>query len=134
MASIVVEEPKKQVEMVGVKNASMPYTGGGTKSDWLAASNIPQESWGYADFMVQKESGWNPNAVNRSSGACGLAQALPCSKLGPNWSDPVVALNWMNSYVNGRYYDGSPYVKGQCGGITDRWQCAYKFWTVYRWY
>ncbi len=134
VASIIVEEPKTQVEVIGVKNTAMPYTGGGTKSDWLAASNIPQESWGYADFMVQKESGWNPNALNKSSGACGLAQALPCSKLGPNWSDPVVALNWMNGYVNGRYYDGSPYVKGQCGGIADRWQCAYKFWTVYHWY
>lgn len=134
VASIITEEPKTQIEVVGVKNTAMPYTGGGTKSDWLAASNIPQESWGYADFMVQKESGWNPNALNSSSGACGLAQALPCSKLGPNWSNPVVALNWMNDYVNGRYYDGSPYAKGQCGGITDRWQCAHKFWTVYRWY
>ncbi len=134
IASITTKEPIQQVEIVGAKPTSIPYTGGGSKTDWLAASSIPQESWGYADFMVQKESGWNPNAVNRSSGACGLAQALPCSKLGADWSNPVVALNWMNGYVNGRYYDGSPYAHGLCSGITDRWQCAYTFWQVKRWY
>lgn len=119
IASITTEEPVEQIEIIGTKPNFIPYTGGGTKSDWLAASTIPQEMWGYADFMVQKESGWNPNAVNRSSGACGLAQALPCSKLGPNWNDPVVALNWMNNYVNGRY-----------GG----WEQAYNFWVANRWY
>ena len=119
IASIVTELATKQVEVIGTKASFIPYTGGGTKSDWLAASNIPQDMWGYADFMVQKESGWNPNAMNKSSGACGLAQALPCSKLGPNWNDPVVALNWMNGYVNGRY-----------GG----WEGAYNFWVKNRWY
>ncbi len=119
IASIETLAPTKQVEVIGSKAKTMPYTGGGSKTEWLAASNIPEESWGYADFMVQKESGWNPNAVNKSSGACGLAQALPCSKLGANWSNPVVALNWMNGYVNGRY-----------GG----WEGAYNFWTKNRWY
>lgn len=119
IASIEIQAPVKQVEIIGSKVKTMPYTGGGSKTEWLAASNIPEESWGYANFMVQKESGWNPNSVNKSSGACGLAQALPCSKLGPNWSNPVVALNWMNGYVNGRY-----------GG----WEGAYNFWTKNRWY
>lgn len=118
IASIVLQQPVKQVEVIGTKVKTLPYTGGGSKSDWLAASNIAQENWGYADFLVQKESGWNPNAVNKSSGACGLAQALPCSKLGPDWSNPVVALNWMNSYV-GRY-----------GG----WEGAYNFWVAHKWY
>ncbi|MFZ1301332.1 MAG: ubiquitin-like domain-containing protein [Candidatus Microsaccharimonas sp.] len=119
IAAIVTTQPQTQIEIIGSKPATLPYTGGGSKTDWLAASNIPEESWGYADFMVSKESGWNPNAVNKSSGACGLSQALPCSKLGPNWNDPVVALNWMNSYVNGRY-----------GG----WQGAYNFWQKNHWY
>jgi len=119
IAAIVTTQPQNQVEVIGSKSKSLGYTGGGSKSEWLAASNIPQESWGYADFMVNKESGWNPNAVNKSSGACGLAQALPCSKLGPNWSNPVVALNWMNSYATGRY--GS-------------WEKAYNFWQANRWY
>jgi len=119
IAAIVTTQPQTQVEVIGSKPKTLGYTGGGTKTEWLAASNIPQDSWGYADFMVAKESGWNPNSVNKSSGACGLAQALPCSKLGPDWSNPIVALNWMNSYATGRY--GS-------------WENAYNFWQKNHWY
>lgn len=119
IAAIITQQPQTQVEVIGSKPNFLPYTGGGSKTEWLAASNIPQESWGYADFMVARESTWNPNALNKSSGACGLAQALPCSKLGPNWNNPVVALNWMNSYANGRY--GS-------------WENAYNFWQKNHWY
>ncbi|MBC7459292.1 DUF348 domain-containing protein [Candidatus Saccharibacteria bacterium] len=119
IASLVTLAPVTQVEVVGTKPQYLPYTGGGTKSEWLAASNIPASSWGYADFMVTKESGWNPNARNKSSGACGLAQALPCSKVPGDPLNPVNSLNWMNDYVNGRY-----------GG----WQGAYDFWQKNRWY
>ena len=119
IASIATKEPIVQVEVIGTKPNYLPYTGGGTKTEWLAASTIPTESWGYADYMVTRESGWNPNAVNRSSGACGLAQALPCSKIAGNPYDPVTALNWMNGYVTGRY-----------GG----WEQAYAFWITNHWY
>jgi uncharacterized protein YabE (DUF348 family) len=119
IASITTTEPVKQVEVIGAKPERLPYTGGGNKTEWLAASNIAQANWGYADFMVQKESGWNPNATNRSSGACGLAQALPCSKVPGNPLDPVDSLNWMNGYVTGRY-----------GG----WEQAYAFWQKNKWY
>lgn len=119
IASLVTTQPTKQIEIVGVKQKTLPYTGGGTKTEWLAASNIPQSEWGYADYMVQKESGWNPNAVNKSSGACGLAQALPCSKVPGNPYNPIDSLNWMNNYVNGRY-----------GG----WANAYAFWNANHWY
>ena len=102
--SVVTKEPKKQIEIIGTKKASPSYSGGGSKSEWLAASGIAQSDWGYADWLVQKESGWNPNAVNKSSGACGLAQALPCSKVpGGGGHDPVSSLKWMDSYVKGRY-------------------------------
>jgi len=119
IASLVLTAAQTQVEVVGTKPIVVPYTGGGSKTEWLAASNIPEESWGYADFMVQRESGWRPDAVNRTSGACGLAQALPCSKIPGQWNDPVNALNWMNGYVNGRY-----------GG----WAQAYDFWQKNKWY
>lgn len=119
IASIMIQQPQTQVEVIGAKPAFLPYTGGGSKTDWLAASNIPQESWGYADYMVTRESGWNPNAINKSSGACGLAQALPCSKVPGDPLNPTNSLNWMNSYVNGRY-----------GG----WEGAYNFWQAKHWY
>ena len=95
------------------------YTGGGNKDAWMAAAGIPQDQWGYVDSIVSRESSWNPNAVNASSGACGLAQALPCSKMGPNWSDPVVALKWQYNYVNNRY-----------GGYPQ----AVAFWNANHWY
>ena len=101
--SVVLKEPKKQIEIVGTKPKYMPYTGSGTKTEWLAASAIPDEAWGAADYIVSQESSWNPNAVNPSSGACGLAQALPCSKVPGNPYDPVNSLNWMHGYVIGRY-------------------------------
>jgi uncharacterized protein YabE (DUF348 family) len=118
IASIVTQQPQTQVEVIGTKSNRMPYTGGGSKTEWLAASSIPQDSWGYADYIVGRESGWNPNSTNKSSGACGLAQALPCNKVPGNPYNPVDSLNWMNSYV-GRY-----------GG----WQGAYNFWLAHNWY
>lgn len=75
----------------------------GDKHSWLAASGIPQAHWGYVDSIVSRESSWNPNAVNKSSGACGLGQQLPCGKWPGAWNDPVAALRAMNSYVVGRY-------------------------------
>jgi soluble lytic murein transglycosylase-like protein len=93
------------------------YTG--TKYEWLAQAGVPETDWQYADYIVSKESSWNPNAVNRSSGACSLAQSLPCSKIKGDWRDPVNALKWQYNYVKSRY--GSYYQ-------------AYQFWRVNHWY
>lgn len=96
------------------------YSGGGTKEQWMAAAGIPENQWSYVDFIVSKESGWNPSATNASSGACGLAQALPCSKIGgAGGYDPVTALRWQKDYVEQRY-----------GGYAE----AYAFWTANHWY
>jgi uncharacterized protein YabE (DUF348 family) len=119
IASITTQQPVQQVEIIGAKLRFLPYSGGGTKTEWLSQSNIPSESWGMTDYIVGRESGWNPNSINRSSGACGLAQALPCSKVPGNPYNPTDSLNWMNDYVNGRY-----------GG----WQGAYNHWLIYRSY
>ena len=91
----------------------------GDKQSWLAASGIPENEWWAVDWIVSKESSWNPNAVNSSSGACGLVQSLPCSKLGPNWNDPVTALKWQYQYVTARY-----------GGYSQ----AVSFWKANGWY
>ncbi|MBP6038231.1 MAG: G5 domain-containing protein [Candidatus Saccharimonas sp.] len=113
--SVTTKEPVKQVEVVGTKVNLPP----GSHSDWMRAAGIAESDFGIAEWLIQKESGWNPNALNASSGACGLVQALPCSKLGPNWNDPIVALRWGDAYVKGRY-----------GG----WAGAYDFWVSHRWY
>lgn len=91
----------------------------GTKTEWMAAAGIPQAHWSLVDAIVSRESGWNPNAVNASSGACGLGQQLPCGKWAGAWNDPVAALVAMTGYVNGRY-----------GG----WAQANAFWNQNHWY
>ncbi|MFT4220037.1 MAG: transglycosylase SLT domain-containing protein [Microbacterium sp.] len=95
------------------------YTGGGSKTEWLRAAGIAESDWGYVDYIVKHESGWNPNATNASSGACGLVQALPCSKVPGNGYDPVDNLKWADGYAKGRY--GS-------------WGAAYAFWTSNHWW
>lgn len=95
-----------------------PYTGGGNKEQWMTAAGIAKSDWTYVNYIVSRESGWNPNATNRSSGACGLVQVYPCSKLA-NAKDPVVNLRWANGYAKGRY-----------GG----WSSAYSFWKNNHWW
>jgi len=71
-------------------------------ADWMAQAGIPQTQ--ATNKLILKESGCNPRAVNPTSGACGIPQAWPCSKL-PNGvnTDPVTQLRWMDNYVKVRY-------------------------------
>ncbi|WP_353813883.1 hypothetical protein [Agromyces sp. SYSU T00266] len=78
----------------------------------LAAS---QYGWGEAEFqcLVQlwtKESGWNYQAVNASSGAYGIVQAWPAEKLataGADWrTNAATQIKWGLDYISRGY--GSP--------------------------
>lgn len=75
----------------------------GSKQDWMRAAGIPENVWGCADALVTRESGWRVNATNASSGAYGLPQALPGTKMataGADWqTNPVTQLRWMAGYV-----------------------------------
>lgn len=70
-------------------------------------------------FIYQKESGNRPDAINASSGACGLGQALPCSKMGCSLSDYACQDAWFTNYMLNRY--GS-------------WANARAFWESHRWW
>lgn len=116
----IEKEPVVKAPAAPAVHAAPPrYTGGGSPAEWMAAAGIPESDWGYVDAIVTKESGWNPNATNSSSGACGLVQALPCSKVPGNGYDPVDNLRWSVGYANGRY--GS-------------WEGAYNFWQNNHWW
>jgi len=54
-------------------------------------------------FIYAKESGNNPGAINASSGACGLGQALPCSKMPCSLSDYACQDNFFTNYMLSRY-------------------------------
>lgn len=71
------------------------------------------------DFIYQKESGNNPGAINKSSGACGLGQALPCSKMGCSLSDYACQDTFFTNYMLNRY--GS-------------WENARAFWLSHKWW
>jgi len=71
--------------------------------------------WGAAQFqcydqIIMRESEWNPAATNPSSGAYGIPQALPGSKMasaGSDWrTNPVTQIRWGLGYVKDRY--GTP--------------------------
>ncbi|MCG5439694.1 lytic transglycosylase domain-containing protein [Micromonospora foliorum] len=68
--------------------------------------------FGIAEFpclekLWTKESGWNHKASNSSSGAYGIPQSLPGSKMGSVASDwrtnPATQIKWGLGYIKGRY-------------------------------
>jgi len=73
--------------------------------------------------MWNRESGWNPLSKNASSGAYGIPQALPASKMAAYGSDyltnPVPQIKWGLDYIKNRY-------KTPCG--------AWSFWQAHNWY
>ena len=108
----------------GASASSAPaFNPSGLKADWMRAAGISDSDFGYVDYIISHESGWDYHAVNRSSGAYGLPQSLPAGKLasaGADWRDnPVTQLRWAHNYAVGRY--------GSWGG-------AYRFWVTNHWW
>ncbi|MEU6249796.1 lytic transglycosylase domain-containing protein [Glycomyces sp. NPDC047010] len=60
--------------------------------------------------LWNRESGWDENAYNSGSGATGIPQALPGSKMasaGDDWeTNPATQIKWGLGYIDGTY--GSP--------------------------
>jgi hypothetical protein len=79
--------------------------------------------WGSLLTMWNHESGWNEHAENPGSGAYGIPQALPGSKMasaGSDWrTNAMTQIAWGLAYVGSRY--GDP-----CR--------AWGFWQAHHWY
>lgn len=75
------------------------------------------------DQLWTRESNWRENARNSSSGAYGIPQALPASKMAAYGEDyltnPVPQIRWGLDYIRNRY--GTP-----CGALS--------FWQANHWY
>ena len=112
---VVAKNPVTQIEVRGTSLS-------GVKGN-MGLAGISPADYQYVDYIVEKESRWNPTAQNASSGAYGLCQALPGTKMasaGADWAtNPVTQLKWCNGYAVGRY--GS-------------WQAAYNYWTVHHYW
>jgi hypothetical protein len=80
----------------------------------VAGQMLAQYGWAgqfsCLDALWAQESGWNMYAENPSSGAYGIPQALPASKMasaGPDWrSDAATQISWGLGYIRALY--GSP--------------------------
>ena len=90
-----------QTQQVTQKKRTVAVAASGTCADWLASAGVTDVA--NAQELIRRESGCNPHAVNPSSGACGVAQELPCGKSGCSLGDGACQIAWMQRYVNGRY-------------------------------
>lgn len=81
----------------------------------FALAQVTERGWSYDQFsclvkLWERESNWRWNATNKSSGAYGIPQSLPASKMasaGADWrTNPETQIRWGLKYIDGRY--GSP--------------------------
>lgn len=141
-AAYVKEAPTDKVVLVGTGSASSS-AGSSTGSssspsigvtvpasemqqwahDYLISNGYTEADFSAAVYIINHESGWNPQATNPSSGAYGIAQALPGSKMasaGADWqTNYQTQFKWFLGYCNDRY--------GSLSG-------AYSFWVANHWY
>lgn len=94
----------------------------GTKQDYqnYAHELCISMGWTEDDFLNliklwEKESGWNPNAHNKSSGAHGIPQSLPASKMSSQGDD-----YYINGYTQIRW--GLNYILNRYNTPTNAWQ------------
>ena len=89
----------------------------GAKGEYQRYALSLMDDYGWKDSEIEplislwnKESGWNPRSHNGSSGAHGIPQALPASKMASEGSDYYTngetQIRWGLSYIKNRY--GSP--------------------------
>ncbi|MGW3403648.1 aggregation-promoting factor C-terminal-like domain-containing protein [Streptomyces zhihengii] len=119
-------EAKERASRDAVRSASSfstqaSYTVAEVKA--MARQMVPADQFQCFSNIVNHESTWNYRAQNPSSGAYGLVQALPGSKMssaGADWqTNPATQIKWGLNYMDSRY--GSP-----CG--------AWSFWQANHWY
>lgn len=122
VSSVVLEEPVNKIVQVRAKQTTSRSSSGrtyisGSVAEYqaYARARCSAYGWSTADFnclvaLWNKESKWNPNAYNSGSGAYGIPQALPASKMATAGTDYrtnyKTQINWGLSYISSRY--GSP--------------------------
>ena len=104
-----------QSKQVTSRGGTSVRTATGTKAEYQAyAKNLCINTYGWTenDFnclvkLWERESNWNPNAHNKSSGAHGICQALPASKMASEGSDYMTnyktQIRWGLKYITNRY-------------------------------
>ncbi|MCA5892928.1 G5 domain-containing protein [Isoptericola sp. NEAU-Y5] len=110
----VTKKPVTEVRVKGTKKRpSTPTSSGSTRDigrQMAAARGWSGSQWSCLESLWTKESGWDASAQNPSSGAYGIPQSLPGSKMataGADWqTNPATQIEWGLGYISGRY--GTP--------------------------
>lgn len=126
LSEVVVQEPVNKIIQVTVqissRSAAVARNQGAATASAAEAQAYARErcaayGWSESDYyclvaLWNKESHWNMYAQNRNSGAYGIPQALPGSKMASAGSDYLTnyqtQVNWGLNYIKGRY--GNPTV------------------------
>ncbi|MCG2798862.1 MAG: ubiquitin-like domain-containing protein [Cellulomonas sp.] len=118
VASVVTTEPVTRVEHIGTAEVAVAPAVTNVdpgSAQAVAQSMMASHGWDDAEFaclvaLWNRESGWRVNAENKSSGAYGIPQALPGSKMasaGADWqTNAATQITWGLGYISGRY--GTP--------------------------
>ncbi|MEN9713996.1 MAG: hypothetical protein RLZZ164_660 [Actinomycetota bacterium] len=100
-----------------VQNADLPAPGTSKQFALRMLLDMGFDSDQYSCLVTlwDRESNWRVNAFNKGSGAYGIPQALPGTKMasaGEDWlTNPETQIKWGLGYIQGRY--GSP-----CGALA----------------
>lgn len=112
LAAAAAEADRKAAEAAAVALANANTPAG---AQTVARSLLAEHGWGDDQFsclsnLWQKESGWNYQAYNAGSGATGIPQALPGSKMatfGSDWqTNAATQIKWGLDYISRSY--GTP--------------------------
>lgn len=122
LSSKIIKEPVNKIVEVRTVQITSRYGDDraavvGTVAEYqaYARQRCYEYGWTDSDFeclvkLWNRESGWRVTATNRSSGAYGIPQSLPASKMASAGSDYLTnyktQINWGLSYIKGRY--GNP--------------------------
>lgn len=117
VATREISEERTEVVRVGtmkLPDASAKVLSPGEAKS-LAKSMVADRGWDAGQFsclenLWNRESGWRVTAANPSSGAYGIPQSLPGSKMGTvagDWrTNAKTQMTWGMNYISGRY--GNP--------------------------
>ena len=120
LSETVIQEPVNKIVEVRTKTVtsrSYSRVASGSVAEYQAYAKTRCAEYGWSDSefsslvtLWYRESGWNPTAGNSSSGAYGIPQALPGSKMASYGSDYLTnyktQINWGLNYIKSRY--GTP--------------------------
>lgn len=121
ISSEIIREPVDKIVEVNTvlvtsrSGSERAVTGSVAEYQDYAKQRCEDYGWDEDDFdclvlLWYRESGWRVTAQNKSSGAYGIPQSLPASKMAAFGDDYLTnyqtQIEWGLSYINGRY--GSP--------------------------